>query len=247
MNRPNSASRGWAPLVYGTAILIALFFLLSQLAILGPFTFQAIGHGFAGWIFFLRRNLGQFTLDPAILFSGLIAGLAALVVLHLVITRIFRPPPWRLAHSLAVMAATVVLFFASFLVPGIAMLLRAPMAEGWTKRQSGGASLTDLRLHELYQYLHEGASEHRWFPDSLPPQSGKAYRIPSSMRASLMYPAAGMPFTDDPEVPLLILPLSEIDSYRVLFADSNVSTIPADQLDNLLDRSTKRFQSPYDR
>jgi hypothetical protein len=118
----------------GLAIIGGLAFVGAlMLGALFPALREFVWHLLAGWWYFLRRNLGAMSPDPDILLSGLLAAALSVVCLHVVAGWWFgtRGLAWRWRHSVLAVAGVVVLFAASFLVPGVILMLRLPFREGW--------------------------------------------------------------------------------------------------------------------
>lgn len=206
------------PLVRGFLIALCLFAvafpLLILVALLPRATLEALLHFIAGWAFFLHRNLPAVIRDPAVLLSGAVATVLALILTHFLARRLLAHR-WKWSASFATIGFLFTGFAAAFLVPGIILILRTPMHAPWT--ESSGASsraIMALDTRHLCQALAAYVQiEHRdHYPDSLARVVTPAGFIePDSPLAradqmGFLYPGAGLPVDLEKRCALVISP-----------------------------------------
>lgn len=119
--------RRWNPAVIWGLSCTAVVLVLAAIS---PAVRALIWHLIVGWGYFLHRNLSAMALDFDIVMSGVVATVLAWICLHLMAGWWFGVR-WRWRHSAMVVAAVGVLFAASFLVPGVILMFRLPLHDGW--------------------------------------------------------------------------------------------------------------------
>ncbi|MBB5352195.1 hypothetical protein HNR46_002438 [Haloferula luteola] len=205
-----------------------------------PATLSFLKHLLWGWMGFLRRNLSSMSIDPEILVAWGVASLATIGILHHLARRAFRLPGWRFRTSLAVVAGTSVLFGASFLIPGILLMVRTPMDGSWTQTHRP-SHLGHLKMLALV--LEDSVGDASRYPESLESiflsedmDAFDTRALSWTRQKGVLYPAAGQPLSQSDTFPLLILPPDEDQRGGVVFADLHMAPISAEDIEGLLDR-----------
>ena len=195
--------------------VFVLFLLFASVLLLTPPAFWlTIYHGIAGWLLFLIRNLKGFSLDAHILLSGLVTFGLAIVIFHTLARWWFKNHEmrWRARNSIIACLFVPVLFGTSFLVPGILMMVRTPMAETFFISSGRGSvragNMMQLRnfAYLLNAYMVENEQGH--YPADIEPvlkileEEGSTTEYEKFLNNGFLYLAAGKP-TEGNE-PLLV-------------------------------------------
>lgn len=222
----------------GLLVLVLLFG-----GTMGLLRLQAGYHLVAGWFLLLAENLARFDLDPQVLIGGGIALILASVALHLVARR-FRSG-WSVRNSLASTGLLLVLFAASFLVPGVILVLRTPMEDGLTQRSDRRAHAFRSETHWISMHLLEYC-----FSD--PPPGHLPDDFPAFLAANekldprpwgwnaFLFPGAGLSTDADPDTAVIVTPRYRDHKdlvHTVITLGGEVRIIPATGLPTLLEKA----------
>lgn len=240
--------------------LFGAFVFLNLVAITNGILADAFVRIMTGWALFLNRNLRSLALEPDILFSGLIASVLSILTLHFLARWIsthyrFR---WPIRSTLSVFGFVVVLFAASFLVPGILSVSQGLISEPWVSRShSSEGFIYRQQLSSLYSALidRDLLDQNQPVPhdmDSLvydaPLLSSGSYRS-GFTDSGFLNPAAGLRFPDHERLPLFISPeyLKLGKPVRqVIFSDSRIEVIDPDQFEALLKQAAEIHRKARD-
>ncbi len=226
-------------------LFAAAFLFLILLAVLPHAFFEALLHFIAGWALFLHRNGAAVLRDPAILASGAVATVAALLLTHL-LARKLAPGRWHWRASFAVLGFLFTGFAAAFLVPGVILILRTPMQGPWTEGRSGSErAFMTMETRNLCQALtaHAALREQDHYPASL----GAVVRLDEFIdpedplahaeERGFLYPGAGLPVDLEERFALLLSPAFHHrgETVRIVaWSDWSFEPRPVDAIEALL-------------
>ncbi len=191
----------------GILIVFALLLLLLA-AIFDRVVKEGLLHLAAGWVFFLQRNLEAAPWDPAILASGAVTAVLALLLTH-AFARFLAGKRWRWRDSFAILGFLFTGFAAAFIVPGVLLMLRTPMDTGWIDRISGSRHASAINDTQELTHLLITSSEGRdYFPASLESLARTSGDLHTSFAWTdgFLYPGAGLPVDADRPMPLILSP-----------------------------------------
>ena len=176
-------------------------------------------HLFAGWFFFLRRNLQVLSMDSDVWIPGVVALVIAVSVAHVFLRGWAgrRGKPWPFGNSVALMLLLPLLFAISFLFPGVLLQAKQLGKEPWVKHGNASPSaVAHFLIHSMDEAVRKFAKEQGGaFPPGLPDLSGDAAPPLHEFFAAIgpevpaeapIYLGAGFAETSDPSLPLLISP-----------------------------------------